>query len=1207
MFPKRSTPMKKKCASQSAFFNPRVLIGLFVLLFGIFVAVAGVGVLSAAAANIAKALGKYQIITSSTDPLVPVGFDCSTIHEKGIDKQENMRAGAIMIACGQTAGGSSSATTATSTLGPIGRLFQKLLAPLAYGASDVALVTDVETSPNVTQSETYTLANPDNPNQIVVAYNDSRGRNVSPINISGASVSTDGGTTFTRLALGTGQSPFSNTVGDPVVLYHKPTGTWFTVWLDGACGAQGLGGYKSTTPENAASWTHFACVHSSFSDDRESGWSDNNPASPFYGRMYVSWNDFSVGVGALFVTYSTDAGVTWATPVLVSNTGTFVRNVQITGDLWGNGVIYIAGMDEGGGGFPHNNINKIFKSTNGGASWTNTYTGAAFPGPGVTAVDYFACMFTDGGGYWRHEGWGQPAAHNNVVHLVHTRHGAGSDAGDVYYIRSTDGGLNFGAPFKLNSDATSRPQWQPNISVSPTGTLLATWYDGRESSRCTRGNTSTPCYRIWSRKSNDNGVTWLPDDAFSDVVTPLPAQPDPGIQPTYAGDYDYGSATVAKHVTSWTDGRVAISGASQQDAFTDRDLVGFGVTSTTPACSSVISTQPNEFTVNVTDPVNPATLEASDFTANGIPAKTVVYTPGTTTMIFRFSSSPVATQGVQTMHIFAGAFNRALDNQPNLDFTCRFRYDVMQLMVTTTVPAVGGMFSPQAPNNYQYDVNFNEAIDSASVQTSDLLVSGNSGPGVTGVSVINGNMTARFTLHMNFGGSLTPSIGAGAITDQFGNPVAAFSDNYTVAGCPAPDHYNIAQIGDSIVPGTTDIGNYGDDVATTIALPFSYSVYDQIFNSITLSSNGNAQFTTFDVAWGNMCLPWPAQNYFIFPYWDDLRSDANTGCAAYPGGSCGIFTSVSGTAPNRIFNIEWRAVYLGGPNVQANFELRLYEGQTRFDVIYGNMASGNAPATAGVQKNDTTFDQYFCNGSGGAASGGQSYILQACIPSPTPTATATATSTPAGTPTATPTSTATATATSTPCTPPAAPNAQPATNVTFSSFTANWGSVSGAIDYRLDVSTTNSFTTYVPGYQGLSVGNMTSFPVTGLSAHTTYYYRVRAYTGCATSPNSNVKSVQTLACTPRAPNAQSATNVTSTSFTANWRNVSDATDYRLDVSTSNTFTTYVPGYQDLSVGNMTSFSVTGLGAHTTYYYRVRAYNGCAASPDSNVKSVQTLP
>ena len=121
-----------------------------------------------------------------------------------------------------------------------------------------------------------------------MAYNDSRGRFASPINISGASISTDGGTTFTRITTAGGQSPFAATVGDPVALYNKPTGTWFTVWLDTACGAQGLGGYKSATPANAASWTHF-CIHTSSSDDRESGWADNNTASPFYGRMYISW------------------------------------------------------------------------------------------------------------------------------------------------------------------------------------------------------------------------------------------------------------------------------------------------------------------------------------------------------------------------------------------------------------------------------------------------------------------------------------------------------------------------------------------------------------------------------------------------------------------------------------------------------------------------------------------------------------------------------------------------------------------------------------------------------------------------------------------------------------------------------------------------------------------------------------------------------
>ena len=78
--------------------------------------------------------------------------------------------------------------------------------------------------------------------------------------------------------------------------------------------------------------------------------------------MYISWNDFGVGAGALVVSRSTDNGSTWSSAITVANTGTFIRNTQITGDMSGNGTIYIAGMDEGGGGFPHNDTNLIYKS-----------------------------------------------------------------------------------------------------------------------------------------------------------------------------------------------------------------------------------------------------------------------------------------------------------------------------------------------------------------------------------------------------------------------------------------------------------------------------------------------------------------------------------------------------------------------------------------------------------------------------------------------------------------------------------------------------------------------------------------------------------------------------------------------------------------------------------------------------------------------------
>ena len=62
---------------------------------------------------------------------------------------------------------------------------------------------------------------------------------------------------------------------------------------------------------------------------------------------------------------------------------------------------------------------------------------------------------------------------------------------------------------------------------------------------------------------------------------------------------------------------------------------------------------------------------------------------------------------------------------------------------------------------------------------------------------------------------------------------------------------------------------------------------------------------------------------------------------------------------------------------------------------------------------------------------------------------------------------------------------------------------------------------------------------------------------------------------------------TRSSFMASWDNVAGATGYRLDVSTSSSFSDYVDGHHDLDVGNVKGRVVTGLNPGTTYYYRVQ--------------------
>ena len=193
-----------------------------------------------------------------------------------------------------------------------------------------------------------------------------------------------------------------------------------------------------------------------------------------------------------------------------------------------------------------------------------------------------------------------------------------------------------------------------------------------------------------------------------------------------------------------------------------------------------------------------------------------------------------------------------------------------------------------------------------------------------------------------------------------------------------------------IVPGTVDSGNHTDDGSTVVAVPFSYTLYDQSFNQINVGSNGHLTFGTVNDAFNPSCIPIATATYSIHPY----QTDQCTGpCTGVTGNTYGIFTSTSGVSPNRIFNVEYRTAYYnsGGTGVPLNYEVRLYEGQTAFDVIYGTVPASFTPPLArnlsvGVQKNATAgnFTLEGCDAGGGqnppVASGQLYHYVLGCAP-----------------------------------------------------------------------------------------------------------------------------------------------------------------------------------------------------------------------------------
>jgi hypothetical protein len=95
------------------------------------------------------------------------------------------------------------------------------------------------------------------------------------------------------------------------------------------------------------------------------------------------------------------------------------------------------------------------------------------------------------------------------------------------------------------------------------------------------------------------------------------------------------------------------------------------------------------------------------------------------------------------------------------------------------------------------------------------------------------------------------------------------------------------------------------------------------------------------------------------------------------------------------------------------------------------------------------------------------------------------------------------------------------------------------------------------------------------------------------------------ATAPAAPSGVILNTPTATSLRLSWSASATATGYRLDVSESSAFTTFVTGYANRDLGNTTSFTITGLAAGRTYYARLRAYNAAGTSANSATQSATT--
>ena len=130
--------------------------------------------------------------------------------------------------------------------------------------------------------------------------------------------------------------------------------------------------------------------------------------------------------------------------------------------------------------------------------------------PGGLAGQIFLAADRSGGGM------------NNSIYMVASVQPFGASNGtDVMFARSTDGGLTFSAPHRINDDPINHNKWHwfGTIGVAPNGRIDSVWLDSRNAAN----NLDSQLFYSYS---TDGGVTWAPNVPVSNSFNPLEGWPN---------------------------------------------------------------------------------------------------------------------------------------------------------------------------------------------------------------------------------------------------------------------------------------------------------------------------------------------------------------------------------------------------------------------------------------------------------------------------------------------------------------------------------------------------------------------------------------------------------------------------------------------------------------------------------------------------------
>ena len=169
----------------------------------------------------------------------------------------------------------------------------------------------------------------------------------------------------------------------------------------------------------------------------------------------------------------------------------------------------------------------------------------------------------------------------------------------------------------------------------------------------------------------------------------------------------------------------------------------------------------------------------------------------------------------------------------------------------------------------------------------------------------------------DFGASATVGIGGDVRGDEFSFNTASLSDNFAISYTPVYAYALNNPTYDFVdISATGTALGLSDDGEADVSMDFPFTLYGLTSDEMTIGNNGAIRFedSGSSVNSTNGPIENDGDNNLIAPFWDDIDSDTGD-----------VYHETQGSAPNRVFIVQWHDRPHYSNTGSTTFQLKLFE------------------------------------------------------------------------------------------------------------------------------------------------------------------------------------------------------------------------------------------------------------------------------------------